>query len=165
MFEKACAVFILYQLKIETSLVARKGKENNPTTVIAVKERCHRILAHIWCHSESIDIILPEKCLRIHLRCISDISALCVSNDKLVGIILPNIPYSFLKRFHAFKSIGFVESKVWLVCDTIGCGSVYYGLIELENGVWKLKQMLWNFRQIDIETNTEKTPLLHYVAY
>ena len=64
--EEPFAVFILRELEIEASLVARECKHDDPLALV-LEERRHRVLAHVGSYGESVDIVFFKEGTRVHL--------------------------------------------------------------------------------------------------
>ena len=159
-------VQILDKFKIRCALIRGKSKNDSPFALI-LKEGTHRVLAHVWSKSHRIEIHCLVKGAGIHGGRIAYVAALGVGNYELVGIIGTYIAYGSVKHSETIGSESFVECKIRLIGNTIGCGSIDYSLVETKHRVLSVsvvgKQMLRNFFYVGVESDAKERAFAEYI--
>ena len=135
------------------TFVTCQCKQDNPLSVI-LKERLYTVFAHVWSNSNRIKIILFEERLGIHLRCVTDITTLSISNDKVVWMVLLYILNGLFKCQHTFQTIALIESKVWFICYAIRCCCINDCLVESKDRVILILQVRWYLVDISVKSHT-----------
>lgn len=83
----------------------------------------------------------------------------CVSDNKVVGIVVLNVFNSILKSLHTLQSVAFVEGQVGFVGYAIGCCGINDLTIELEEGIVSVLHTLRHLRDVCVESDTQKSLL------
>ena len=151
-------------LEILTTLIACQCQEDHPLAIIA-EERRDAVFAHVGGYGHGVDVHLFKKGTRVELGCVTDVVALCVSDDELVGVVFADVLHRLLEGYPAFHTMCLVEGEVGLVGDAVGCRCVDDGLVEFEDGVESLflrsplEEELRHFLQIRVESYAKEALL------
>ena len=101
LFEQPFAVGIFRQLEIVRAFVGGQCQQDHPGFRID-QERFHAVFAHIRGDCYGVDLDMVEERTCIHFGSVSDVPALCICNDKLVGIVFTQVSDSLFERQHPF---------------------------------------------------------------
>ena len=77
-------------MEVSRRLVGRKSYYNSEFAFV-LQERSYGLATHIRRNGDSVEIHCLEEGLRVHLGCVSDIAAFCVSDEELLRIIRTEI--------------------------------------------------------------------------
>ena len=132
LLKQALAILVLHQLEVVTALIAGKSQQHHPFAVVA-QEWCNAVLAHVRSNGQRIYIVLLKESLGVHLRCVTDIAALGIGYNQVLGIVLLQIFDNALESSHTLNAVSLVEGQVGLVGHTVGSSSI-------NNAGAKLKQ-------------------------
>ena len=75
-------------------------------------------------------------------------------------MMLLEVSDGFFERYHAFHTIGLVESEVRFVGHTVGCSGVDNSLIKLEDGIVEVEDALGHLLGVGVQSHAEETLLL-----
>ena len=145
-FKERPPVFLRGHLKIGAAFVGSQSQQNDPF-VFKLKERQHRIFAHIRRYGHRVEVHRFKKGFGVHAGSITNIAAFGVCNGKMgIGQIVEG----FFQRLPAFFAQRFVKSSVQFISDAKIAGRINDLPVELENGIGMPQQVWRQFLQVGV---------------